>query len=156
MHHVDSGVITSSKAKIVELEKLTEKSGLLEALIGFLVGKVEFADLESAGQAFLQHDLPRTEQISGQVFAGIERIVSGLQDNTKASTELGIAMDLRVRAELARLHQLIQAGQSEQQMTSWSDAMSEQGIDAEFNPLYLDPSKQDYLLGWFATGVRNK
>lgn len=156
VHNVHSGIILSSSNKIIELEQLTRQSGILDTLIKVLGGKAEFAQLEALGQDYLTQDLIRSEQISGQVFAGIERIVNGFASNPKESFELAVAMDLRVRSELTRLHQLIAAGQTPDSMASWLEEVTAMGIEAEFSPLYLDPVKQDYLLGWLATGVRCK
>jgi ubiquinone/menaquinone biosynthesis C-methylase UbiE len=156
VHHAQSGIILSSSNKIVELEQLTQQSGILETLIKVLGGKAEFSTLEALGQDYLKQDLTRSEQISGQVFAGIERIINGFASQPKESLELAVAMDLRVRSELTRLGQLITAGQTSDSMTSWLEKVSTMGVEAEFSPLYLDPIKQDYLLGWLATGVRSK
>jgi len=156
VHHVQSGIILSSRNKIIEFEQLTQQSGILETLIKVLGGKSEFAQLETLGQDYLKQDLIRSEQISGQVFVGIERIINGFASNPKESIELAVAMDLRVRSELTRLVQLTAAGQTSDSMTTWLETVSAMGIDAMFSPLYLDPIKQDYLLGWLATGVRCK
>ena len=156
IHHANSDIIESSKKKISELEQLTKKSGVLDTLIAVLGGKAEFAQLESEGQKYLMQEQPRSEQISGQVFAGIERIINNFAINPQSSLELGVSMDLRIRSELMRLQQLIKAGQTEAAMTSWLEKVSTQGLDASFSPIYLDPVKQNYLLGWLAVGVRKK
>jgi len=156
IHHAHSGIILSSKKKIIEIEQLTRKAGILETLISVISGKAEFTQLEAEGKKYLKQDLLRTEQISGQVFVGIERIISGFASSTQESYELGVVMDLRVRSELARLNQLIAAGQTAEAMKAWLEQMSSLGLEAMFEPLYLDSSKQDYLLGWLAAGVRCK
>ncbi|MGK0438316.1 MAG: hypothetical protein ACJATK_001266 [Paracoccaceae bacterium] len=156
VHNVQSGIILSSSNKIIELEQLTQQSGILQTLIEVLSGKAEFARLEALGQGYLKQDLIRSDQVSGQVFVGIERIINGFAGQPKESLELAVAMDLRVRSELTRLRQLIAAGQTADSMTSWLEEVSALGIEAAFSPLYLDPIKQDYLLGWLATGVRCK
>lgn len=156
VHHAQSGIILSSANKIIEFEQLTQQSGILETLIDVLGGKAEFAQLEGMGQNYLKQDLIRSEQISGQVFAGIERVINGFASKPKESLELAVAMDLRVRSELTRLVQLTAAGQNSDTMTSWLEKVSAMGVEAAFSPLYFDPIKQDYLLGWLATGVRRK
>lgn len=156
VHHAQSGIVQSSKTKIIELEQLVESSGILETLIKVLGGKAELSQLESVGQDYLQRDLIRTKQISGQVFAGIEQIIHAASDQAEESLKLGVAMDLRVRSELARLRQLIAAGQTKREMESWLQAMSEIVSGVEFKALYLDTEKQDYLLAWLATGERRK
>lgn len=156
IHHAQSGIILSSKNKIIEFEQLTQKSGVLETLIAVLGGKAEFAQLEKVGKEYLQQDLLRTDSISGQVFAGIEHIISHFNSQPKESLELGVSIDLRVRSELIRLQQLIVAGQSLESMESWQQEISAMGLEVSFNPLYLDSSKKDYLLGWLASGVRCK
>lgn len=155
IHHAQSGIILSSKKKILELEQLTQESGILDTLMGVISGKAEFTQLEVLGQKYLKQNLTRTEQISGQVFAGIERVISGFASHPKESYQLGVAMDLRVRSELARLQQLIEAGQTAESMKSWLEQVSANGASAIYEPLYLDSSKQDYLLGWLATGSRS-
>lgn len=156
IHHADSGIILSSMNKILELEQLTQESGILEVLIEVLGRKAEYAKLEAAGQEYLKKNLLQSKQISGQVFAGVEQIINGFATHPKESLELGVAMDIRVRSELSRLRQLISAGQTADTMASWLTKMSTLGVDASFSPLYLDSSEQDYLLGWLATGVRSK
>ena len=156
IHHAQSGIILSSKNKIIEFEQLTQKSGILETLIAVLGGKAEFSALEEVGQHYLQQDFVRTEPISGQVFAGIERIFNGFASHPKESLELGVSMDLRVRSELERLRQLVVAGQTPEKMESWLQRLSAMGIEASFSPVYLDSSESKYLLGWLAGGVRRK
>jgi hypothetical protein len=156
VHHAQSGIILSSKNKIIELQQLTLKSGILETLLGLLSGKAEFATLEALGEDYLKQDLIRSEQISGQVFEGIERIIEGFPRYPKESLELAVAMDIRVRSELTRLSQLIIAGQTPESMASWAEKASTLGVEATFSPLYIDPNKPDYLIAWLATGVRSK
>ncbi|MFT4635889.1 MAG: hypothetical protein ACI854_001641 [Arenicella sp.] len=156
IHHGMSGIILSSENKIIELQQLTQKAGILDTLLALLGGKAEFVELEALGKDYLKQDIIRSEQISGQVFEGIERIIDAFPRYPKESLDLAVAMDLRVRSELIRLNQLIAAGQTEDAMSSWAKKVAILGLEATFSPLYLDPSKQDYLLAWLATGVRSK
>lgn len=156
VHHAQSGILLSSKSKIIELQRLTEQSGILETLIQALAGKADFAALEVLGEDYLAQDFSRSQQISGQVFTGIERIIANFATHPKQALDLGVAMDLRVRSELTRLGQLIAAGQTVEEIKAWSDKMSAIGVNAVFSPLYLDPTKQDYLLGWLVSGSRSE
>jgi hypothetical protein len=156
VHHAESGIILSSKDKIIELQRLTDKSGILETLIKVLGGKAEFSELETLGEAYLKQDIVRSQQISGQIFIGIERIINKFATHPRESLDLGVAMDLRVRSELARLRQLIAAGQTVDAMQAWSERMLASGVEPVISPLYLDPKKQDYLLAWLVSGSRRK
>lgn len=156
VHHVQSGIVLSSKNKIMELEQLTQEYGVLETLIEALGGRADFAQLEAVGQDYLTKDFIRSEQVSGQVFVGIERIITNFPAHPKESLNLGVSMDLRVRSELTRLRQLIVAAQTESAMDSWQKEISAAGAEATFSPVYLDSGEQEYLLGWLAAGTRVK
>lgn len=156
VHHSDSSLIQSSQLKITELEQLVRESGILQTLINSLGGNGDFSQLEHVGQDYLKLDKPRSEEITGQVFAGIERIIGGFSGNPNGAIELGLALDLRVRSELDRLRQLISASQSPQAMEAWLGDIADLGFTASYSPLYMDPASQGYLLAWLAFGVRRK
>lgn len=156
VHNASSAIIMSSKNKITELEQLCKEGGVLDILIEVMAGKENFEKLESAGQYHLQNARLKSEAITGQVFSGVETIINNWASKPKESLELGVAMDMRVRSELARLQQLIQAGQTSEQMDEWLVFMNSLGVECHYTPLYLNPNNQDYLLAWSVTGVRTK
>lgn len=154
VHHADSELILSSRHKGVELEQLVGEQGLLSSLQAMLTGKLSFAGLEEHGARYLQGEFKRTQAISGQVFQGIEQIVSLLNNNEGQATQFAASMDLRVRSEHQRLCQMINAAQTEQSMSAFSVLMAEVGISVDFAPLAIEQDQSSYLLCWKVQGTK--
>ena len=153
IHHQDSSVIQSSQVKILEMEELLQSEGLLEQLDKFLKTEIPFSQLESFGQKFLDSKALRTAEISGQVFAGINQIVTSLQADPKTAGMLGETLRFKFIGEYQRLCQMKNSAQSEEQMDEFKQLVLSKGVDInKHEPVYADKATNDYLLAWMIEG----
>lgn len=154
VHHADSEIIQSSAHKKTELENLVGEQGLLNALQAMLTGNLSQPGLEQRGQDYLQGDFNRTEEISGQVFNGIEQVISLINSDYSQAMKLAASMDLRVRSEYQRLCQMIAAAQTQHSLSQFTEAMRVAGISVGFEPLAIQQQQSSYLLCWKLKGSR--
>ncbi|MGI9318479.1 MAG: hypothetical protein ACR2QW_14205 [bacterium] len=154
IHHAESELILASRQKKIELEQLVGEEGLLSTLQATLGGKLSFADLEQHGAKYLEGDFDQTQAVSGQVFKGIEQIISLLDSNVEQAHQLAASMDLRVRSEYQRLCQMIKAAQTERSLSEFSELMAETGITVDYGPLSIGQGQASYLLCWRIQGTK--
>lgn len=149
IHHADSSIIKSSHAKIVEMQELLKPSGIVDTLLAVLKGDVELNDLELLGQSYLEGDFVRTQQISGQVFSGIEQIAASMQSDPQHARNLTATLNLRVCGEFERLRQMENAAQSEDEIKNYQQQLINEGfINVDVKQIYADKSDKNYLLAW--------
>jgi len=149
IHHTDSSIIESSHAKIIEMQELLKPKGIVDTLLSVLRGDVEFNDLELLGQSYLDGDFVRTQQISGQVFSGIEQIAAAMQTDPQRARNLTATLNLRVCGEFERLRQMANAAQSEDEMNNYQQQLTEEGFtNIDIKQIYADKSDNNYLLAW--------
>lgn len=156
VHHDESEIISSSRAKLEELNRINEPSGLIETLLAVLRGEKPFTELEALGQAYVQGDFVKTQQLSGQVFAAIEQVANLMQSEPQQARDLGATLGLRLRSEQQRLQEMNQAAQTEEQMQAYSDFLTRQAMTvSELRPVYIDDNKEEYLLGWLVQAEKS-
>lgn len=159
IHNTDSEILATSAKKIVELEQLLKSNGPIENLLLMLQGKIQFEALEQAGREHMQSEAPKTEMISGQVFAGIESVANLLQhgeeEDIQKALKLGASLSLRANSELSRLIQMREAAQDQEQMEQLKSRANTLGIDVlECRPLYVNEPNKEYLLAWVFRGKK--
>ncbi|MEM7357622.1 MAG: class I SAM-dependent methyltransferase [Pseudomonadota bacterium] len=155
IHHDDSEIIHSSRAKLAELKRINEPKGLIETMLAVLRGEADFAELESQGQAYLAADFDKSQAISGQVFAGIEQVAQLMQSDPQKARDLGVTLGLRLRSEQQRLSEMDAAAQTETQIQAFSKWLTDSGMDVtSLAPVYIDESSKEYLLGWLVNAEK--
>lgn len=156
IHHVDSEILQGSRRKIAEMEQLLVSGGILETLLDMLRGECDFTTLERAGERYLRQaetsQIPRTASISGQVFDGINQIHQLLNKDPKKARELGLTLDLRVRAEHERLVQLTQAACSTDSMENYLEFLRNRNLNDVTHTLIKADSA---LIGWFVQATKS-
>jgi len=155
VHHTDSDILRTSKSKLIEIEQLVRSNGLIDTLLSVVRGDQVFTALENLGEEYLEGDYLRTKSISGQVFSGIEAISQKLNTNTQDAAAIAATLALRLNAERYRLLQMRKSAQSEREMKSLRNILKEQSVSVGvLRPLFVDPSNQDYILGWLFSGTK--
>jgi ubiquinone/menaquinone biosynthesis C-methylase UbiE len=157
IHHSDSAIVDSSRAKLREMEQLLNEGGLIEMLLQVLRGTTEFSELELQGEAYLNADIVRTQAISGQVFTGIGEIANAMQTDMARAVNLGATIKLRLSSEHERLRQMEKAAQSEADMIEYRQLLELNGIElSTMQAIYADQSDQKYLLAWLVQGQKTR
>ena len=155
IHHADSAIIDSSRAKLREMEQLLEEEGLVETLLQVLRSKIPFSELESQGEAYLNADIVRTQAISGQVFTAIGEIANAMQADMVRAVNLGATLKLRLSSEYQRLRQMDNAAQSDNDMLKYRELLELNGMKiSTIHAVYADQSEQKYLLAWLVQGQK--
>jgi ubiquinone/menaquinone biosynthesis C-methylase UbiE len=155
IHHADSAIIDSSRAKLREMEQLLKQGGLIETLLQVLRGTIEFSELESQGAVYLNADIVRTQAISGQVFTGIGEIANAMQTDMARAVNLGATIKLRLSSEHERLKQMGKAAQSNADMIEYRKLLELNGMElSTMQAIYADESDQKYLLAWLVQGQK--
>lgn len=153
VHHADSEIVKRSQEKVNEMAELIKPAGLIECLLCVLRGESELSSLEKIAIDYQAVNTSLSQQISGQVFSGINQIVAQMQNNHRAALELGATLNLRIRSEHTRLSQMIDAAQSHKSIADFSDKLErDENVSIEFTPYYVDDKSSKYLLGWLVDG----
>lgn len=156
IYHADSAIINSSREKLREMEQLLKDGGLVETLLQVLRGTIEFSELESQGQTYLNADIVRTQAISGQVFTAIGEIASAMPGAMLRAINLGATLKLRLSSEYQRLRQMDNAAQSEVDMVEYRKLLELNGIElSAMEVVFADQSGPKYLLAWLVQGQKS-
>jgi len=149
IHHSDSEIIQSSQVKISEMSDIVRPDGLIDCLFAVLRGECDLNSLKQHMRAFQETKQPRSQQISGQLFDGISQVVSLMSSDPKGANRLGATMGMRVRAEHARLLQMMSAAQSEENIISLTKTLENENFQTvKYSAYYADDDSDRYLLGW--------
>ena len=156
IHHADSAIINSSRAKLLEMEQLLNDDGIVETLLKVLRGNIPFSELESQGKAYLSAEIPGTHAISGQIFTAIGEIADAMEGDMVRAVSLGATLKLRLSSEYQRLRQMANAAQSDADMIEYRELLELNGIElSTMQVVYADESDQKYLLAWLVQGQKS-
>lgn len=155
IHHADSAIINSSRAKLLEMEQLLNKHGIVETLMEMLRGNIPFSDLESQGEIYMSSETEKTQAVSGQAFAAIGEIANAMQSDMGKAVAMGATLKLRLSSEYERLMQMAGAAQNDADMLEYRELLELNGIDIScIQEVYADQSDQKYLLAWLVQGQK--
>lgn len=160
MHHEDSEILRPVKANLIEISQLLRPDGVVAGIEAILFKKIDLQQLEAIGQQYLDSDAPKTPQISGQVFAGVNKIIDEMaSDETKAKLFM-TTMKSRLLADQSRLQQLTAAALTVDSYNEIQQALQESGISLEFfKPLSIitkdaNGNPGEALIGWQLAGIK--
>ena len=153
MHHAGSDVVQPAAAKLEEISLLLGRNGVLHALDAFVHAGLPPAQLEQAGQRHIRGAGPRTQALSGQIFAGINRVIELFPRQPADARELVLAMTARLRAEQSRLQQMQQAALTREQVRAFGEALVQQGSSTPgIEELAIRPEERAAaIVGWQVT-----
>lgn len=147
VHHTDSELLISSRRKLEELNHLLADQGLVESLVLWSKGQIEFHVLEVSGKDNIKNCPNRSLHVSGQVFDGINKILSMAQSRPHEGVLLAETMRTRMLAEQERLRQLDAAAVAQDELFALESLFTEAGFGKiRTNTIELEP--QGYLLAW--------
>jgi ubiquinone/menaquinone biosynthesis C-methylase UbiE len=154
LHHVSSGIVRPAESIIAEIEALARPGGLIESLNQFVSGHSDLDNLEFAGQRYLNGPNGKSRHISGQVMAGISRVIDDRQSFPERAFALASGIEQRLTAESNRLSQLRSAaltaqGASELKLAALGAGLGHVSIDEMFVG-----EKDPVLVGWRLCAVR--
>lgn len=154
MHHVDSEIVRPSKQTLREITDLLAAGGVMEKVGFFATNQIDLAQLEAAGQQYLQTETAKTEHVSGQIFGGINQLIEGINTNPDLARALAETMALRLHAEQARLLQLRRAALSTEQVSQLRQEFVDSGIviDVLETLVLANPGGGQALIGWQLSG----
>jgi hypothetical protein len=152
IHHVDSALVKSNRARKEELHALLAENGLIAHLSLLANGKSSIGAIEKVGQDYLATSMTKTKAISGQVFDATAYFLQRLSAGQKVE-ELKEQIDqtvLRIEAEYSRLSQLIQAALSEKDFAAFCLVFKGYGFDIlNDKPFEVVNQRGSFdLLGW--------
>ena len=148
VHVSDSALVVPREADLHELEVLMD-DGPVADLEALLAGELEGPALESRTRSFLDRDLRRTRHLSGQVVGGVDRILKLIEsDQGEAARLFSARLVTRVRAERARLEQLLGAALTPEELDRLVKCLTAQGLACDPpRSLSTDPGDGGHLLG---------
>ncbi|MDT0628319.1 class I SAM-dependent methyltransferase [Alteromonas sp. W364] len=152
IHHADSALVKSNKARQKELHALLSENGLITHLSLLANGHSSIGVIEKVGQDYLAMPTKKTKAISGQVFEAVAYFIQRLSAGETVD-ELKEQIDqtvLRIEAEYSRLSQLIQAALSEKDFANFCSVFQSFGFDIlKDKPFEVVNQKDSFdLLGW--------
>jgi len=130
VHHTDSAILSSGERTLREIDLLLRPDGLVDTVMAYVQGSASDEVLEQAGQRFLAEPTPKTRHASGQILEGVNRVITDRVSHPDRATALANTMHQRLRAEQARLTQLLQAARSENDMVRIQELLATSGMDA--------------------------
>jgi len=154
LHHADSEIVRPAADRQAEIGRLLADNGVIHALHAYVHGNIPLEQLEQAGQEYLNSDSRRTAPISGQVFAGINRIITDIADDPQAAVLLAAGMTQRLTAEWARLEQMRQAALTPDQTDQLRQQLEQAGVEVKLlDPFSIGESADTRaLIGWHLSG----
>ena len=122
----------------------------------YLADKIDLDRLETIAQQYLQADAVRTQQLSGQIFSGINQIVAKMKTDVDQARTLAANMEKRLLADQSRLRQLREAALDTDQAQQVAQTLKDLGIRIDtFKPFTIeDEEAEKILIGWHLCGVK--
>jgi SAM-dependent methyltransferase len=151
LHHADSDIVVPSRSRRREMDALLVPGGVLATLRAFLDGQKTDTALETAGESHLSSSERKTRQISGQIFEGVNRVISSAKrGDMRAADELCNVMTRRITADRDRLVQLDAAALGPERFQEVISLLADSGAVADLAaPLHAgDGTDDDPLIGW--------
>jgi len=156
IHNADSEIVVPSRLKREEMEALLADGGVVPTLRAFLEGEKNIDALEAAGQAHLSSAVRRTAPVSGQIFEGVNRVItSANKGDMRAANELCDGMTMRLSADRDRLRQLDNAAMDEGRFQEVVKMLENTGArtDVATTLCASDRTDDEHLIGWQYCGV---
>lgn len=156
VHHTDSDIVSPATLTRTEIDHLLGPGGVIEAACAFASGNIDLARLEKVGQIYLQADAVRTESISGQIFAGVNQVITLLRTQADQAKRLAYAMKLRLAAESTRLKQLQEAALNESEVQQLKTWLSDAGLSIDVTRALIiqGANRPEALVGWQLKGTK--
>lgn len=156
LHHVDSEILRPAARQLEEIGNLLAKEGIMVAVQKFVDTTIKLEELEATGKRYLESDSVKTKPVSGQIFTGINQVISLLNSNLTMARELVASMQMRLQADRQRLQQMSVAALDEQGIHSHVAHFQALGIPlASAIPFHLrDEDGGQLLIAWQLTGAK--
>lgn len=153
LHHADSAVVTPRRRDLEELHRLLAPTGPVAAAAAFSEDRLQAGDLEAAGRRHLAQPEPRTRRLSGQVLAGLDRILTLAERGDPGARSGAAELHQRVRAEATRLEQLLEAALTEAAFAALKKALTDAGLVVTVAaPFEAVGDGTPTLIGWQLAG----
>ncbi len=156
MHNRESEIVRLAAATLAEIGRLLGDQGLIPGIESYLNKGIELNQLESIGRQYLESDVVRTRQVSGQIFTGIKQIVNEIKLNPERAKALMVNMKMRLLADQGRLLQMQEAALSADDAAHLAQLLEGLGIQPGFcKPFSLaDTEAGQVLIGWQISGSK--
>ena len=156
MHHAESEIVRPTEGILAEIARLLADKGVMAGIESYLANEIDATQLDTIGQKYLQADSVRTPNVSGQIFAGITRIVAELEGNPGQARARMATMKMRLVADQARLLQMRRAALNVAQAHEVEATLTNLGIIIEvFQPLTIgSEAGAEILIGWQLSGIK--
>ena len=158
MHHEDSEIVVPASIRRREMEALLADDGVLQKLRAVVNGQGTEAELEAAGQTFIESGVTPTQGISGQIFQGINSVIENLRKGERrAGAELCETMLLRLTADNERLRLLQEAALSQRDFDDIVERLEAAGVKASkaCSLCANSGSDDEFIIGWQYRGKKN-
>lgn len=156
MHHRESEILRPTTAILSEMARLLEGKGVMAGIKSYLADKIDLDQLETIAQQYLQADIVRTQKLSGQIFSGINQIVTKKKTDADQARALAANMEKRLLADQSRIRQLREAALDTDQAHQVAQTLRGLGIRINtFKPFTIeDEEAEKILIGWQLCGVK--
>jgi ubiquinone/menaquinone biosynthesis C-methylase UbiE len=160
MHHEDSEILQPVKANLAEIGRLLHHDGVFSGIESYLSKDIDLQQLEVIGRQYLNSEALKTPQVSGQIFAGVNKIIDEMTSDETNANLLMTTMKTRLLADQSRLQQLTAAALNVESYTEIQQALQESCITIEFfKPLLISTkdatgNPSEALIGWQLAGTK--
>lgn len=156
MHNQKSEIVRPAAATVAEIGRLLGDQGVILGIESYLSKNIDLDQLESIGRQYLESDVVRTQQVSGQIFTGINQIIGEIKSNPERAKALMVNMKARLLADQERLVQMQKAALSTDDADHVAQLLEGLGINLRFcKPFSLaETDGGQVLIGWQISGTK--
>ena len=157
IHHAASAVVLPAQPRLREMASLLQPGGVVEHLERFVATGKDFPDLDAAGKQHLAANIERTRRVTGQIFEGVKQVIQLAQGGNKgAANQLLMTMSTRLRADNARLTQLLAAAQNQAEFQRTVEHLEQLGIRIDVAEPWHLPNDEVGAepIGWQLAGTK--
>lgn len=151
MHRASSEIVAPAATRRLEMDALLADDGVLQRLAMFVGVETPADDLEAAGAAHLASNVVRTAGITGQIFEGINQVISLVTaGNRQGARELCATMQMRLAADRDRLQSLEDCALDRPGFDAVIKLLEDNGVSTEdAGELHAGAgSDDDFIIGW--------
>jgi ubiquinone/menaquinone biosynthesis C-methylase UbiE len=154
LHHQDSEIVRPRRRDLDELDELFAAEGLMPAVRQFAAHGANAKDLEYLGHRHLAQASIKTNHLSGQILAAVDRILGAHENGETDCRTRAAELHARVSAEAQRLQQLIDAALDQADVHRLTKTLQERGLTiSRCGPLSVhDHTGTPALVGWDIAG----
>jgi SAM-dependent methyltransferase len=157
MHHADSEIAVPARTKRQEMQALLKDGGVLKMLEDYVNGEQAEGAVDVAGQAHLASGVVRSKQVSGQIFAGVDRAITSFENGDHVSARaLCETMLLRLGADRDRLQRLDDAAMDSGRFEDLIGLLESEGVKTLTAGVFTANTgeEDEFIIGWQYCGEK--